>query len=180
MFSGRLRSPCFRVLRLRTSIEKQRGHASRVESSTSDGRPSRRQRLQVRASDSRASRNAAAASLKLHPTPNQRGQVPRDIQCSSDTVGRNAHLFDEEIAFTADMKNRQRVLRMIRRKPGIEFRTILANAKVLKRNLDPVIETLVAEGQIERREKGYWPVGTLGTVGDADANTKRPQFTRVK
>ena len=33
-----------------------------------------------------------------------------------------AQLFDEEIAFTPDMRNRQRVLQLVRRKPGIAFR----------------------------------------------------------
>jgi hypothetical protein len=91
-----------------------------------------------------------------------------------------AHLFDEEIAFTADMRNRQKVLGMIRRKPGIAFRDISRNANLLKRQLDPVLETLRAEELVCIRDNGYWPVGESASVSSGTTDTKRPIFARVK
>jgi hypothetical protein len=91
-------------------------------------------------------------------------------------------LFEEEMAFTPDMRNRQKVLQTIRRHPGIKMRDVLRNCGLLKRNLDPVIETLVAEGQVvlDPKEKGYSVVGESASVGTSSTDTNRPVFTRVK
>lgn len=94
--------------------------------------------------------------------------------------GSLGHLFAEEIAFTPDMRNRQKVLKTIQRHPGIPFRTVSMNAGLLKRQLENVIDTLRAEKLVELRDGGYWPVDPLALVGAETANTKRAQFTRVK
>jgi hypothetical protein len=90
------------------------------------------------------------------------------------------HLFAEEIAFTPDMRNRQKVLNTIRRHPGSPFRTVSMNSGLLKRQLEAVLETLAAEQLIEQRDGGFWPVDLLGNVGTEPANTRRHQITRVK
>ena len=82
-----------------------------------------------------------------------------------------SHLFAEEMAFSPDMKNRQRVLQAIRRHPGLAFRDISRNSNLLKRQLDAVLETLKAENLIDIRDKGYWPVEESVTVGKALTDT---------
>jgi hypothetical protein len=91
-----------------------------------------------------------------------------------------AHLFEEEIAFTPDMKNRQKVLKQVRERPGIAFRDLSRHCSLLKRNLDPVIETLKAEGLIELREKGFWPVGLSEAVSHTGTDNNRAMISRVK
>jgi hypothetical protein len=91
-------------------------------------------------------------------------------------------LFDEEMAFTPDMRNRQKVLQTIRRHPGIAFRDVLRNCGLLKRNLDPVVETLIAEGLVvlDPKTKSYSIVGESASVGTGSTDTNRPVFVRVK
>jgi hypothetical protein len=91
-----------------------------------------------------------------------------------------AHLFNEELAFTPDMKNRQRVLQAIRRRPGQPFREISRACSLLKRNLQPVIETLRAEELIVVRDAGYWPVSESEAVSKTGTDNKRSTFSRVK
>jgi hypothetical protein len=91
-----------------------------------------------------------------------------------------AHLFEEEIAFTADMRNRQKVLQAIRRHPGIAFRDLSRSCSLLKRSLDAVLETILAEGLVEVREKRYWPVSVSAGVSEDATDTKRPMIARVK
>jgi hypothetical protein len=91
-----------------------------------------------------------------------------------------AHLFEEEIAFTADMRNRQKVLQAIRRHPGIAFRDLSRSCSLLKRSLDAVLETVLAEGLVEVREKRYWPVSVSASVSEDATDTKRPMIARVK
>jgi hypothetical protein len=98
------------------------------------------------------------------------------------------HLFEEEFAFTRDMQDRQRVLRAIQRRPGILYRDLLRASSLLKRQLDPVLDTLSAEGVVDRRPgdgktpAGYWPSasGASGLVSDTGTDTERPMITRVK
>jgi hypothetical protein len=67
-------------------------------------------------------------------------------------------LFDEEMAFTPDMRNRQKVLQTIRRHPGIVLRDVLRNCGLLKRNLEPVIEALIAEGLVADEANEMVPI----------------------
>lgn len=90
------------------------------------------------------------------------------------------HLFEEEMAFTPDMRNRQRVLQAIRRHPGSPFRVVSRNSSLLKRQLDAVLDTLQAEGLVEFREKGYWPVSESVNVSDGTTDTRKPMIARVK
>ena len=94
-----------------------------------------------------------------------------------------SHLFQEEFAFTRDMQDRQRVLRLIRNRGAISFRDLLRASSLLKRQLDPVLETLTAEGQIRRGKDGSItlmaselsePVSSTGT------DNVRTQISRVK
>lgn len=91
-----------------------------------------------------------------------------------------AQLFDEEIAFTPDMRNRQKVLQMIRRKPGIAFRDISRNANLLKRPLEAVLETLKAEGLIDCKEGRFFPVSESVAVGETLTDKQKPMIARVK
>jgi hypothetical protein len=91
-----------------------------------------------------------------------------------------AHLFNEELAFTPDMRNRAKVLQAVRRRPGLPFREISRSSSLLKRNLTPVLETLQAEELIEYRDGGFWPVRESEAVGHTGTDTNRAMFTRVK
>ena len=85
-------------------------------------------------------------------------------------------LFDEEMAFTPDMRNRQKVLKTIQRNPGIPFCTVSMNSGLLKRPLEAVIETLIAEGMVVVRDKEYFHVDALATVGTGVPTAKEPAF----
>jgi hypothetical protein len=86
------------------------------------------------------------------------------------------HLFKEEMAFTKGMRDRNRVLAMIKRKPGIPYRDICRNANLLKRDLDPVLDTLRAEQQVQMKQGYYWPVGESVVVGDFATDRKTTAF----
>jgi hypothetical protein len=94
------------------------------------------------------------------------------------------HLFDEEFAFSKDMQDRQRVLRAVQRRPGISYRDLLRASSLLKRQIDPVLETLVAEGSIERRMEdrapSFYPSAASTPVSNTGTDTERPMFMRVK
>jgi len=87
-----------------------------------------------------------------------------------------ARLFSQEMAFTKGMRDRGKVLAMINRKPGIAYRDILRNANLLKKELDPVLETLRAEQQVVVKENHYWPVGVSVPVGTSSTDTKASAF----
>jgi hypothetical protein len=94
------------------------------------------------------------------------------------------HLFDEEFAFTKDMQDRQRVLRAVVRRPGITYRDLLRASSLLKRQLDPVVETLCAEGAIDRRAEektlSFWPSAPSMPVSTMSTDIDRPMIARVK
>ena len=64
-------------------------------------------------------------------------------------------LFTEDLAFTRDMQNRQKVLRLIKRRgaTGIAERDLLRSSNLLKKDLTPILDTLRAEEQIMREGK---------------------------
>ena len=49
-------------------------------------------------------------------------------------------LFEEEIAFTPGMKDRQKVLRLITNRAGISFRDLLRASSLTKKQLEPALE----------------------------------------
>jgi hypothetical protein len=91
-----------------------------------------------------------------------------------------AKLFDEEMAFTPDMRNKQKVLQTIRRHPGICFRDVSRNSNLLKRPLEAVIETLLIEKLVDAKEGCFWPVGESAPVGKPGTDIKKAQLARVK
>lgn len=96
------------------------------------------------------------------------------------------HLFDEEFAFTRSMQDRQRVLRLVRSRPGIAFRDLLRASSLLKRDLAPVLETLVEEGLVvSDKGRHYWPaeaeaVVVSEPVSEDATDTVRLRISRVK
>jgi hypothetical protein len=93
------------------------------------------------------------------------------------------HLFEEEFAFTKDMQDRQRVLRIVksRRPPRISFRDLLRSSSLLKRQLEPVLETLTAEGLIRREKDGTVVLSEeSATVSEVDTDIVQARLTRVK
>ena len=74
------------------------------------------------------------------------------------------YMLSEELVFTREMANRQKVLGLIENSPGISRKTVMQNAHLLKRDLDLILETLEGEGTIAIRKEGqrggqhYYPV----------------------
>ena len=88
-------------------------------------------------------------------------QVSRDqsLTITSDTMGKAIsltehlkgslrRLFATEFAFSREMRNRQKLLRLIGKRPGIRGRDLLRASSMLKRDLMPVVETVTAEGSV--------------------------------
>lgn len=90
------------------------------------------------------------------------------------------YLFKEEMAFTKGMRDRKKVLAMIERRPGISYRDICRNGNLLKRELDPVLDTLRAEQQVQIKSSCYWSVGESAPVGNGPTDTKPSALTGVK
>jgi hypothetical protein len=90
------------------------------------------------------------------------------------------HLFDEEFAFDQGMKDRQRVLRIVRNRPGLNFRDLLRASSMLKKNLIPVIDTLRAEEQITVQDNAYFPSEASVAVSEASTDKVRSTLMRVK
>jgi hypothetical protein len=66
------------------------------------------------------------------------------------------HLFAEEFAFTPQMQNRQKILRLVRKSPdGISRRDLMRAASLLARDFDAVVSTLIQEERICQRGKTY-------------------------
>ena len=74
------------------------------------------------------------------------------------------YMLSEELVFSKEMANRQKVLGLIESNPGIPRTTLMQNAHLLKRDLDLILETLEGEGTIAIRKEGqrgglhYYPV----------------------
>ena len=74
------------------------------------------------------------------------------------------YMLSDELVFSKEMANRQKVLGLIENKPGISRRNLMQNANLLKRDLDLILETLEGEGTIGIRKEGqrsglhYYPV----------------------
>ena len=89
-------------------------------------------------------------------------------------------LFEEEIAFTPGMKDRQKVLRLITNRPGISYRDLLRASSLTKKQLEPALETLLCEGTVRREKDGCLYVSALSVpVSKAPTDTVSPISTRV-
>jgi hypothetical protein len=113
----------------------------------------------------------------------------RNLAISSDTMERAIglteflkralmHLFEDEFAFTKDMQDRQRILRLVERRSGLSFRDLLRASSMLKRNLDPILDTLAAEGRIERKPEGIYLSAPSEAVSRARTDGKVAAFVR--
>lgn len=58
-------------------------------------------------------------------------------------------LVEEELVFTNDMRNKRKVLTIIRDRKEIKKGELLNKSNLLKRAFDPIIETLIYEGLVE-------------------------------
>lgn len=94
------------------------------------------------------------------------------------------YLFAEEFAFTEPMRNKQKVLRLIRRHPeGIQRRDLMRASSLLARDFDAVVSTLQQEELICQRGKGYLPLNSSAESAPVseDATDKvHPTISRVK
>ena len=89
-------------------------------------------------------------------------------------------LFEEEIAFTPGMKDRQKVLRIITNRAGISFRDLLRASRLTKKQLEPALDTLLCEGTVSREKDGRLYLSAVSvpvSVGATD--TVGPINTRV-
>lgn len=74
------------------------------------------------------------------------------------------YMLSEELVFSKEMANRQKVLGLIESNPGIPRTALMQNANLLKRDLDLILETLEGEGTIAIKKEGqrgglhYYPV----------------------
>src|SRR5262249_21208833 len=71
-------------------------------------------------------------------------------------------LFADEFTFSRDMEDKQRVLRFIQKKPGIERRELLRLSHLKVSNFDPLLETLRQEGSVHEakrpdNKRGFFP-----------------------
>jgi hypothetical protein len=70
-------------------------------------------------------------------------------------------LFSHDLVFTKDMRDKAKVLKLIQKQPGIPRSDLMNNAHLLKRQLDPILETLHEEGKVETKPDGkgkrYYP-----------------------
>lgn len=105
------------------------------------------------------------------------------------------HLFAEEFVFTRDQQDRQKVLRHVNQKPGIELRKLYRACSMSKRDMTSALETLVAEDRIRRAVDGktvmVWPVddaddgpedglANLAFVSATGTDNIKARFSRVK
>jgi hypothetical protein len=93
------------------------------------------------------------------------------------------YLFAEEFAFTEPMRNRQKILRLVRARPGIERRDLMRAASLLVRDFEQVVSTLSAEERIERRGKQFFALETSVSqpaVSESRTDRVEPMFTPVK
>jgi Protein of unknown function (DUF3987) len=91
-----------------------------------------------------------------------------------------AKLFDEEIAFTPAMKDRQKILRLITKRSGLSYRDLLRASSLTKKQLDPVLETLICEGTVRREKDAIYLSAASAPVSDRPTDKVGPMFVRVK
>ena len=91
-----------------------------------------------------------------------------------------AKLFEEEIAFTPAMKDRQKVLRLITKRSGLSYRDLLRASSLTKKQLDPVLETLLCEGTVRRERDAIYLSAVSVPVSDGATDKVGPRMMRVK
>ena len=91
-----------------------------------------------------------------------------------------AKLFEEEIAFTPAMKDRQKVLRLITNRSGLSSRDLLRASSLTKKQLDPVLETLLWEGTVRREKDAIYLSAVSVPVSEGVTDKVGPMIMRVK
>ena len=87
------------------------------------------------------------------------------------------YLLTKEVAFGRDQQARQKVLRIIREKGDISRSDLLCRSRMLVRDFDQVISTLLEEGAIKEKEvrRGISGRGRFGKVYSISAETTRKE-----
>jgi hypothetical protein len=91
----------------------------------------------------------------------QTDSIQRSINIIDCLKEKARELIDTEFTFSPAMHNKQRVLSIIIKKPGITNRDLLRASKMLLKELRPITDTLEEEESIEQTGKGrsvcWWP-----------------------
>lgn len=66
-------------------------------------------------------------------------------------------LFSSEFTFSKDDQDKQKLLRLIEKKPGIARRDLLRLSHQIVRVFDPLLDTLLQEGSVTGTKSGYFP-----------------------
>jgi hypothetical protein len=66
-------------------------------------------------------------------------------------------LVKEEWVFGQDAKEKQKLLRIIRNKPGIDRRRLLQNSNMIAQRFKAVLDTLIQEGSVVPKDGSYYP-----------------------
>lgn len=93
------------------------------------------------------------------------------------------HLFAEEFAFSEPMRNRQKLLRLVRRYPkGISRRDLMRASNLLARDFDQIVSTLQQEERITLTAGGFIPLDSSAEsapVSEPGTDTNQAMFSRV-
>ena len=73
-------------------------------------------------------------------------------------------LFESEFTWSKDMEDKQKLLRIIERKPGIERRELLRLSHQKVTVFDPLLNTLLQEGSAHKSKAGYYPGASAFTL----------------
>ena len=98
---------------------------------------------------------------ELRPRPEALAYAANLIEYAKATIN---YMLSEELVFSKEMANRQKVLGLIESSPGISRRALIQNAHLLTKELEPILETLRDEGTIATKKEGqkgglhYYPV----------------------
>ena len=98
---------------------------------------------------------------ELRPRPEALNYAINLIDYAKATIN---YMLSDELVFSKEMANRQKVLGLIENEPGISRKNLMLKAHLLKRDLDLIMETLEGEGTIAIRKEGkrgglhYFPV----------------------
>ena len=92
-------------------------------------------------------------SGKLHITEQS---LDRAINLTTYLKSSIKRLIHDEFAFSKDMADKKRLLKIITGNSGITYRKLLQNSHMLADRLKPVLDTLMKEGTIELKTNRYY------------------------
>ncbi|MFC1682889.1 DUF3987 domain-containing protein [Candidatus Zixiibacteriota bacterium] len=79
-------------------------------------------------------------------------------------------ILGESLVFSRDMRNKNRVLKLINHEPGISRSKLLQHSHLLRKQLDPILDTLIEEESIVHRKESqtrrYYPKDLAGFAQD--------------